>query len=88
MDPRIEEDLKSFSQLKLVSGRAIRHQELMTDVINVGVTFRTDSNGSAHTDHDCAAIRQMNDVNALLIVSAGNLYRDAQSRLREYGVTI
>lgn len=62
MDPQIEKELKKIAELKLVSSRRKVFHNPPVDVVNVGVTFRTDSNGKAHLEHDLVAIRSLNQM--------------------------
>jgi gamma-glutamyl-gamma-aminobutyrate hydrolase PuuD len=62
MDEKTRKELAALSSMKLVSRHVALLRGPMTDVVNVGVTFRTDGAGKAHTDHDCEAIRRMNDM--------------------------
>ena len=60
MTPEIEKELKTLEKLQLVSSRPKAFHAPVVDVVNVGVTFRTDSNGSAHLEHDLVAIQSLN----------------------------
>jgi gamma-glutamyl-gamma-aminobutyrate hydrolase PuuD len=47
--------------------------------VKVGVTFRTDSNGQAHVDHDCKAVEAMNQLQGMPVrVEAVTLPRGAR----------
>ncbi len=60
-----EEELEGIASLQKVSrffGGTWTEKHWETDVITVGVTFRTDGRGSAHTGHDMTAVDAMNEL--------------------------
>lgn len=60
MSPELARELQKLSDLKLVSSRSKAIQQTPIEVVNVGVTFRTDGNGKAHLEHDLVAIESLN----------------------------
>jgi len=61
LNEKTRAELEALKKLRLVSGSKAQHGPLSAPAtIRVGVTFRTDSAGNAHTDHDCAAISAIN----------------------------
>jgi putative glutamine amidotransferase len=61
LNERIRAELAALKKLRLVSGSMVQRGPL-TDpaIIRVGVTFRTDSVGKVHIEHDCLAISAIN----------------------------
>jgi hypothetical protein len=65
MCKELQKELAALKSKKLVSSRPIGQTVPTTvDVINVGITFRTDSSGRVHLEHDRAAIQGMNNMTA------------------------
>lgn len=62
MHPQLAKELEDLRSKKLVSSRRGPRVQTTVDVVNVGITFRTDGNGKVHLEHDCKAIEQMNDM--------------------------
>ena len=62
MHPQIRRELNELELLKLVSSRTKAFNVPTVDVVNVGVTFRTDGNGTAHLQHDLVAIQSLNQM--------------------------
>lgn len=65
MTPQQVAELEMLKNLKLVSSRARALSTTVADIVNVGVTFRTDGKGSAHLTHDLVAIESMNKMKNL-----------------------
>jgi gamma-glutamyl-gamma-aminobutyrate hydrolase PuuD len=63
MNEQTIKELAKLREWKLVSGGVKKSiPGAITDVVNVGVAFRTDQRGEAHKDWDCKAIQQMNSL--------------------------
>ncbi|MBX3654017.1 MAG: gamma-glutamyl-gamma-aminobutyrate hydrolase family protein [Ramlibacter sp.] len=52
-ETRLKNDLVKFAR---------ERRSQVTEIVYVGVTFRTDGSGKAHLEHDCAAILAMNQM--------------------------
>jgi len=62
MNEKIRAELEALAKLRLVSGfRGSNGPAPELDIIRIGVTFRTDGNGTAH-DYDCKAITAINQL--------------------------
>lgn len=65
MNESLIKELAEIQKLRVASSLLARIKSSATftpEVINIGVTFRTDGNGVAHADHDMKAIRALNEM--------------------------
>jgi putative glutamine amidotransferase len=61
VDKQLEKELDRLRAMKLVSLRKLAYvTSPVRRVIRVGIPFRTDGSGKAHTENDCAAIEGLN----------------------------
>ena len=78
------EELANIASMKKVSiffGEPWTKKHWELKEIHVGVTFRTDSRGSAHTGHDMEAVKAMNDLGLPFTVVGVTLPRGAEGGL-------